>query len=313
MIKVGIIHSIDVENRLLTMKSRNKIEYFYLQNGLLKKFQRYLRPNTFVEFDYNENQDRCANVLAYKVNFFIRIFRKVGFRVEVFYDLSIIRSGVKNLLSNLDNIMFLDLEMTMQSFDSPKEFKSEIIQAGYLITDNKGNDLERKNYYIKPTLFPKLNKRTIKFLNIDDEVLTNEENNSNKNDSNENSNSNENDLNSNEEDVNNGMSFNEFYNEFKDILIKYNNPSIIVWGKNDILALKSCYEINGLTPLTPNFINLLQVHKNYFNLKNDLGLFNAYKNYTGKDLDQEHDALVDAFMTKNVFFEFKKEANKKMA
>ena len=284
MIKVGIIHSIDVENRLLTMKSRNKIEYFYLQNGLLKKFQRYLRPNTFVEFDYNENQDRCANVLAYKVNFFIRIFRKVGFRVEVFYDLSIIRSGVKNLLSNLDNIMFLDLEMTMQSFDSPKEFKSEIIQAGYLITDNKGNDLERKNYYIKPTLFPKLNKRTIKFLNIDDEVLTNE-----------------------------GISFNEFYNEFKDILIKYNNPSIIVWGKNDILALKSCYEINGLTPLTPNFINLLQVHKNYFNLKNDLGLFNAYKNYTGKDLDQEHDALVDAFMTKNVFFEFKKEANKKMA
>lgn len=284
MIKVGIIHSIDVENRLLTMKSRNKIEYFYLQNGLLKKFQRYLRPNTFVEFDYNENQDRCANVLAYKVNFFIRIFRKVGFRVEVFYDLSVIRSGVKNLLSNLDNIMFLDLEMTMQSFDSPKDFKSEIIQAGYLITDNKGNDLERKNYYIKPTLFPKLNKRTIKFLSIDDEVINNE-----------------------------GISFNEFYNEFKDILIKYNNPSIIVWGKNDILALKSCYEINGLTPLTPNFINLLQVHKNYFNLKNDLGLFNAYKNYTGKDLDQEHDALVDAFMTKNVFFEFKKEANKKMA
>ena len=284
MIKVGIIHSIDVENRLITMKNKNKIEYFYLQNGLLKKFQRYLNKNTFVEFDYNDKQDRCANVLAYKINFFIRIFRKVGFRVEVFYDLSIIRSGVKDLLSNLDNIMFLDLEMTMQSFDSPKDFKSEIIQAGYLITDNKGNDLERKNYYIKPTLFPKLNKRTLQFLSLDDQIINNE-----------------------------GISFNEFYNEFKDVLIKYNNPSIIVWGKNDILALKSCYDINNLTPLTPNFINLLQVHKNYFNLKNDLGLFNAYKNYTGKDLDQEHDALVDAFMTKNVFFEFKKEANKKMA
>ena len=118
---------------------------------------------------------------------------------------------------------------------------------------------------------------------------------------------------SNEEDIENGITFTEFYNEFKEILIKYNNPSIVVWGKNDILALKACYDINDLTPLTPNFINLLQVHKNYFNLKNDLGLFNAYKNYTGKDLDQEHDALVDAFMTKNVFFEFKKEANKKMA
>ena len=284
MLKVGIIHSVDFDNRLISMKNKNKIEYFYLQNGLLKKFQRYLKPRTFVEFDFNETKDKCANVLAYKINFFIRIFKKVGFRVEVFYDLSIIRSGVKDLLTNLDNIMFLDLEMTMQSFDSPKDFKSEIIQAGYLITDNKGNDLERKNYYIKPTLFPKLNKRTTKFLSIDDEIIKNE-----------------------------GISFNDFYNEFRDALIKYNNPSIIVWGKNDILALKSCYEINNLTPLNPNFINLLQVHKNYFNLKNDLGLFNAYKNYTGKDLDQEHDALADAFMTKNVFFEFKKETNKKMA
>ena len=284
MKKVGIIHSIDLDNRLIAMKNKNKIEYFYLQNGLLKKFQRYLTTSTFIEFDYNDKLDKCANVLAYKVNFFIRIFRKVGFRREVFYDLSVIRSGVKDLLTNLDNIMFLDLEMTMQSFDSPKDFKSEIIQAGYLITDKYGNDLERKNYYIKPTLFPKLNKRTIKFLSIDDEVINNE-----------------------------GISFNKFYDEFKDVLIKYNNPSIIVWGKNDILALKSCYEINDLAPHTPNCINLLQVHKNYFNLKNDLGLFNAYKNYTGKDLDQEHDALVDAFMTKNVFFEFKKEANKKMA
>ena len=284
MIKVGIIHSIDLDNRLIAMKSKNKIEYFYLQNGLLKKFQRYLTTSTFIEFDYNDKLDKCANVLAYKVNFFIKIFRKVGFRREVFYDLSVIRSGVKDLLTNLDNIMFLDLEMTMQSFDSPKNFKSEIIQAGYLITDNKGNDLERNNYYIKPTLFPKLNKRTIKFLNINDEIIENE-----------------------------GISFTDFYNNFRDVLIKYNNPSIVVWGKNDILALKSCYEINNLIPLTPNFINLLQVHKNYYNLKNDLGLFNAYKNYTGKDLDQEHDALIDAFMTKNVFFEFKKEANKKMA
>ena len=281
MIKVGIIHSIDLDNRLIAMKNKNKIEYFYLQNGLLKKFQRYLTTSTFIEFDYNDKLDKCANVLAYKVNFFIRIFRKVGFRREVFYDLSVIRSGVKDLLTNLDNIMFLDLEMTMQSFDSPKDFKSEIIQAGYLITDKYGNDLERKNYYIKPTLFPKLNKRTIKFLSIDDEVINNE-----------------------------GISFNKFYDEFKDVLIKYNNPSIIVWGKNDILALKSCYEINDLAPLTPNFLNLLQVHKNYFNLKNDLGLFDAYKKYTGEDLDQEHDALVDAFMTKNVFFEFKKEATK---
>lgn len=278
MIKIGSIHSLDLDNRLLTMKNKNKIEYFYLQNGLIKKFQRYLDEKVFIEFDCNGDGDVYNNVYARKINYFIRIFKNTPHNREMFYDLSIIRSGVKDLLYNQNNIMFLDLEMTMQSFDSPKDFKSEIIQAGFLITDRLGNDLERKNYYIKPTLFPKLNKRTLKFLSL------------------------------NEEDVDNGLSFNEFYNEFKSVLEKYKNPSIVVWGKNDILALKACYEINKLEPLKPNYINLLQVHKNYYNLKNDLGLFDAYKKYTGEDLDQEHDALVDAFMTKNVFFEFKKEA-----
>ena len=278
MIKIGSIHSLDLDNRLLTMKNKNKIEYFYLQNGLIKKFQRYLDEKIFIEFDCNGDGDIYNDVYARKINYFIRIFKNTPHNREMYYDLSVIRSGVKDLLYNQNNIMFLDLEMTMQSFESPKDFKSEIIQAGFLITDKLGNDLERKNYYIKPTLFPKLNKRTLKFLSL------------------------------NEEDVDNGLSFNEFYNEFKSVLEKYNNPSIVVWGKNDILALKACYEINNLEPLKPNYINLLQVHKNYYNLKNDLGLFDAYKKYTGEDLNQEHDALVDAFMTKNVFFEFKKEA-----
>ncbi|MBP5445208.1 MAG: hypothetical protein J6Y28_03460 [Acholeplasmatales bacterium] len=280
MIKIGLINSIDLDNRLITIKMRNKTEYFYLQNGLLKKFQRYLSDGIFIEFDYTDQAGIYNNVCAYKINYFIRIFSNKRFRREVYYDLQVIRSGVKDLLFNQKNIMFLDLEMTMQSFDSPKDFKSEIIQAGYLITDNLGNDLERKSYYIKPTLFPKINKRTLKFLSL------------------------------NEEDIDNGISFVDFYNEFSETLKKYNNPSIVVWGKNDILALKLCYEINNVEPLNPNFINLLQIHKNYYNLKNDLGLFDAYKKYTGSDLFQEHDALEDAFMTKNVFFEFKKEATR---
>ncbi len=277
---IGLVHSIDVDNRLLTMKNKNKIEYYYMQNGLIKKFQRYLSNKVFIEFECSNDSQIVNHVSARKINFFIKIFKNTPHNRQIYYDLSVIRSGVKDLLSNQENIIFLDLEMTMQSFDSPKDFKSEVIQAGFLITDKFGNDLERKNYYIKPTLFPKLNKRTLKFLSL------------------------------NEEDIENGITFTEFYNEFKEILIKYNNPSIVVWGKNDILALKICYEINNLEALTPNFINLLQVHKNYYNLKNDLGLFDAYKQYTGENLNQEHDALEDAFMTKNVFFEFKKETVK---
>ena len=66
MIKVGSIHSLDLNNRLFTIKCRNKIEYFYLQSGLVKKFQRYLDKRVFVEFDCNGDKDTHNNISARK-------------------------------------------------------------------------------------------------------------------------------------------------------------------------------------------------------------------------------------------------------
>ena len=73
MIKIGLIHSIDEENRLFSMRFKNKIEYFYLQNGLFKKFQRYLDKKVFVEFDCSDEKEQYNHICAYKINFFTLI------------------------------------------------------------------------------------------------------------------------------------------------------------------------------------------------------------------------------------------------
>ena len=93
-----------------------------------------------------------------------------------------------------------------------------------------------------------------------------------------------------------------FYQALKNVLDTY-HPKIIVWGKNDMIALKASYQINKVKPLTHDhdFINLLQIHKTYYNLSDDLGLFKAYELYYNKAYDQAHDALDDALVTKHVF------------
>jgi inhibitor of KinA sporulation pathway (predicted exonuclease) len=50
----------------------------------------------------------------------------------------------------------------------------------------------------------------------------------------------------------------------------------------------------------------MQIIKNYYNSKTDLGLFNTYQKLSGADFEvQQHDALEDALMTREIFRIFK--------
>ena len=104
--------------------------------------------------------------------------------------------------------------------------------------------------------------------------------------------------------------FIDFYNQLKDIITKY-NAKIVVWGKNDIQALNYGYKIYKLKPLTNDydFVDLLKLHKDYFNLRNDLGLFKAYETYYDETIKQTHDAKDDAKITKKVFDAFLEYSN----
>ena len=76
--------------------------------------------------------------------------------------------------------------------------------------------------------------------------------------------------------------------------------------KNDLTALNDSFILNNKPKITEDhdFIDLLKLHKDYFNLKDDLGLFKAYQTYYGITFDQAHDAKDDAFVTKLVFDAF---------
>ncbi len=280
MVVTGVIHRADLEKRYFSLLLNNQLYFFYLQNNLIKKFKKYLHKGRFVQFECFDDSEVIEKKRMFKVKHFIKIIRKRHHKQEVYYDIDIIRHGIIDMINGLDNIMFLDLEMSMHDWNVSSNFKSEIIQVGYLITDSKGEHIVNDSFYVKPSLFPKLTQRTKNFLKIS------------------------------ESDLEGGISYNDFYNHFNDIITKY-NPTIIVWGRNDILALKQSYEINNRESLQPkcNFVNILQVQKNYYNLKSDLGLFKALKAYIGDEYKQVHDALDDAIVTKEVFFAFKEAIN----
>ena len=93
------------------------------------------------------------------------------------------------------------------------------------------------------------------------------------------------------------------------------NPVIYVWGKNDIINLDAFYEMHKFEPVTSrkNFVNLMQLMKNYLGQKSDIGLFNALTYLDPSFTDsQDHDALEDASVTSMIYHLFKKRVNEEI-
>ena len=278
----GEILAYDEEERLIALKHKNRINLYYIQRSLLNKIGKYLVVGRFIQFMCYDEQRMYKKYKVYTVDYIIKIMCIRYRKNIVYYDVKNIQTGTKTLINNLKNIMFLDLEMSMHPYNVNKNFKQEIIQAGIYLIGKDDNVIASHSINIQPTIHKKLTKRTTRFLNIT------------------------------QEEIDNGVTFKEFYDLFKELIDKY-NPAIMVWGRNDFLALRDAYRINKVPSLAhkTRYINLLKLHKNYFNLKNDLGLFNAYKLYENVDDVQAHNAYEDAVVTYKIFNGFKKVVNKK--
>lgn len=276
----ALVHSVEGENYFTVIKDNRKL-YFYLQKNLVKKFYKYLTKGAYVVIDYDDVLIRKKHFCVRKVNHFVAIgMPKDRLKRVVYYDLDVIRKGIVELVDSINPILFIDFEMNMQDYTPIPNFEQEIIEAGMVLTNNTGAIMKIKHFYIKPTLFPRLTRRTMNFLNYSSYEL------------------------------NQAVPFKKFYNELKDIIKEY-NPYVIVWGKSDITQLKKTCQINGCQDLRIRFVNLLQLHTNYFNLKNSPGLFSMWESYTNSKLpEQRHNSLEDAMVTKDVFFKFKEHISK---
>ena len=104
---VGIIHSVNLKNKVFSIRNKTGVKFFYLQNNLIKKFKKYLEKGRYVAFDYDEDKIIVKNkITSFQVNYFTKIIRKTKRRNIKYYDLKIIQSGIRDLINSLENVMF---------------------------------------------------------------------------------------------------------------------------------------------------------------------------------------------------------------
>lgn len=268
-----IIDSINTKYHTFYMVIEGRKIGFYLTKRLSKTFFDYLKKGVLVDFEIADRRKKINQQWHYQVAYFNKI--QSLHPKYIYYDLNQLRHDMKDVLDKNEYYLFIDFEMTMPGYRQ-RRFTPELIQAGYVLSKANEKIFLKDSMYIKPKLMDHLSKRTLKFLKIDPVKFDKK-----------------------------AVAYTVFYRKFKRIIKKY-HPKLVVWGKNDISVLDDSYRIHQKEALTQStdFIDLLKLHKDYYNLKNDLGLFNAYKTYYESNDLQKHDAFDDALVTKHVFDAF---------
>ncbi|MDE6661610.1 MAG: hypothetical protein K2J93_07290 [Anaeroplasmataceae bacterium] len=281
---IGRIYKTQNKNRLIEIKTFHRIIYLHFQNSQFSQFRRYLYPGTYIDLDYDEKTFIKNGIASYFVNYVHQIYRFNMFQKILYYDRRELNSSLLDFLNSLGNMMFLDLEMTMPSYTfTGKGYISEIVQAGYVLVNGQGNEICRYNNYIETKVHKDISNRTLDFLKI-----------------------------TREEFHRSAIPYEEFYDDFKMLILKY-QPSIIIFGKNDKKILNESFEIHQVEDLSDRirYVNLCKLIQTYYHLKNEPGLFKLYQTYYENDEIQVHDAFNDSYVTMAVFNAFKRDVEHK--
>lgn len=277
----GLIHMIELDHKIIGIRQYKKILFFYFQNSQMNVFKRYLYIGNWIDLEFDDTKIvRRGQYDAYLISFVNRL-EAVGIHDHIiYYDKADISNSLYKFLNNLGNTMFLDLEMTMPSYKfKGKGFKTEVIQAGYILYDSFGEEISRYSNYIEPVIIKTLSKRAEDFLGITEEEFKEK-----------------------------CISYIDFYNDFSKVLDTY-NPAIVVYGRNDTIVLNDSYSIHNVESLKDKtrFVNLCQLIKTHYELRNDPGLFKLFQIYYDNEDTQVHDAFNDSYVTAKVFEAFKED------
>lgn len=275
----GKVHEVLRKERMISIVINSHLEYFHMTNRNMKDFRIYLFKKPYVFIEVNDTYEVHSYHKCREIDHFIKIVLPTRKGSEIYYDISVIQDGVKELINRPQNRLFLDLEFSMGS--PLYRGGNEILQYGLVLEDEQGNVILEKSDLVQPFNPKALNVKTLLFLSRS------------------------------LEDFDNACSYIEFYQLLENIIEQY-DPKIIAWGTNDILALESSFKINKLKPLDirNRYINLMHVMKNYYSYKQEKGLFSTYKEMSKtEETDQIHDALEDAIVERKIFHLFKDEIN----
>lgn len=275
----GKVYSVNKKERIISIIINNRLEFFHMSNKIMRDFKAYLYKKPYVFLDVEDEKTLINRYKCYHINYFIKIIVPRRTRSNVYYDLSMIRRSIRSLMNRIGMKMFLDLEFSLPT--SNQRHIPEIVQYGMIIENADGDIIFEDSSLVKPMRRSSLNKRTLKFLSLEYKYF------------------------------NKACSYIEFYQLLERCIRDY-DVKIIAWGKNDIIALEKSFKINHLKPLDVQnrYMNLMQIMKNYYNYKQEQGLFSTYQELTNsKDVIQTHDAFEDALITREIFHLFKQKIN----
>lgn len=280
----GKVIKVIPHNRIIKVLTSEKLVSLYMSRKLFKDFGPYFAYSPYVFVNVTDEKKYTNGVNAIEIDSFVKIVRptKAKGRKDVYYDIQMIKKGVWNLLEHQSYKMFVDLEFTLPSYFQTAQHISEIVQYGIIIEDKDGKVVFEKGELVKPKKPYGLNQRTLKFLSKK------------------------------YSDFNDACSYTDFYNLLIELIDKY-DPKVIAWGKSDMIAMEQSFTYNKLPKIDirNRYLNLMQVIKNYYNYKNDLGLFSTYQELLGVELDEQaHDALEDAMVAREIYNIFKKNVQK---
>lgn len=265
------------DDRVVTINFQGKIYYLYMTRKTFKDFGPYFYNKPYIFVEASEKKKRINNYYAHEILAFVKVVSPTAYGRSIYFDTVQIRQGVKKVVNKIKNKMFLDLEFTLPQYSHNGPHVPEIVQYGIVLENAQGDIIFEDSSLVKPSNKHALNNRTLGFLSRE------------------------------RIEFNNACNYHTFYNTLSFCLKKY-NPKILAWGKSDLLALEQSFKTNNVKPLDvkSRYINLMQVIKNYYNLKEEMGLFQTYTQMAGVELDEQmHDALDDAIVTREIFRMFK--------
>lgn len=269
------------EERIVKIEYDARIIYLYMSRKLFKDFGPYFYHQPYIFVDIDNHPKRNGSFLVYNINYFIKVIEPAKRERKVFYDVLTIKKGVKKLLDKIEYKMFLDLEFSLPAYYQSMPHIAEIVQYGIVIENKDGDIVYEDSALVNPKKKYSLNSRTLKFLSR------------------------------NRDEFDDAINYIDFYNLLKNLLKEY-NPKIIAWGRSDMLALEQSFEVNKIKalPIRKKYVNIMQVIKNYYNLKDEMGLFQTYQEMSGESLKpQIHDASEDAMLTREIYRMFKIKVN----
>ncbi|MGD9886733.1 MAG: exonuclease domain-containing protein [Bacilli bacterium] len=280
----GKVITTNAKDRIIKLQCSDRICFFHMTRRQLKDYGTYFYRNPYVFIVADATKKKYGNQLCYEVGYFRKIIKGTRTHKETYFNIDVIRQGLKQLIGNTKNKLFLDLEFSLPSYYQTMMHIPEILQYGVVVEDENNNIVFQEGSLVKPLRKFAINNRTLKFLS-----KTNEQ-------------------------FEEAKSYIEFY-QLLEKLIKDYDPKVIAWGKNDILTMEQSFRLNHLKPLEvrSRYINLMQVIKNYYNTNTDLGLFSTYQEMSKEVVEQQqHDAMEDALMARNIYHLFTKIIDKEV-